>query len=43
LYFFNVGRAASPIPTLSEWGMIAVAVVLGIIGFIVFRRRKVTA
>jgi len=31
------------IPTLSEWGLIAVAGVLGIVGFIVIRRRKVTA
>ncbi|TFG74792.1 MAG: IPTL-CTERM sorting domain-containing protein [Thermodesulfobacteriales bacterium] len=33
----------SPIPTLSEWGLIAMAGVLGIIGFMVMRRRKVTA
>ena len=32
-----------PIPTLSEWGLIAMAGVLGIVGFIVMRRRKVTA
>jgi len=32
-----------PIPTLSEWGLIAMAGVLGIIGFMVMRRRKVTA
>jgi len=32
-----------PIPTLSEWGLIAVAVVLGLVGFMVIRRRKVTA
>jgi len=31
------------IPTMSEWGLIALAMVIGIIGFIVFRRRKVTA
>ncbi len=31
------------IPTLSEWGLIAMAGVLGIIGFMVIRRRKVTA
>jgi len=34
---------ASPIPTLSEWGLIAVAGVLGILGFMVIRRRKVSA
>jgi len=32
-----------PIPTLSEWGLIAMAGVLGIIGFMVIRRKKVTA
>lgn len=31
------------IPTLSEWGLIAMAGILGIVGFIVMRRRKVTA
>jgi IPTL-CTERM motif len=30
----------TPIPTLSEWGLIAMAGVLGIIGFMVIRRRK---
>lgn len=32
-----------PIPTLSEWGMIAMAGVLGIFGLILARRRKVVA
>ena len=32
-----------PIPALSEWGLIAMAGILGIIGFIVIRRRKVSA
>ena len=32
-----------PIPTLSEWGLIAMAGILGIVGFMVIRRRKVTA
>ena len=32
-----------PIPTLSEWGLIAMASILGIVGFMVMRRRKVTA
>ena len=32
-----------PIPTLSEWGLIAMAGVLGIVGFIAIQRRKVTA
>ena len=31
------------VPTLSEWGLIAMAGILGIIGFMVMRRRKVTA
>jgi len=31
------------IPTLSEWGLIVMAGVLGIVGFMVMRRRKVTA
>lgn len=31
------------IPTLGEWGLIALAVLLGIVGFMVIRRRKVTA
>jgi len=32
-----------PIPTLSQWGLIAMAGVLGIVGFMVIRRRKVRA
>lgn len=32
-----------PIPTLSEWGLIAMAGVLGIISLLAIRRRKVTA
>ena len=31
------------IPTLSEWGLIAMAGILGIVGFMVIRRRKATA
>jgi cysteine-rich repeat protein len=31
------------IPTLSQWGLITMAGVLGIVGFMVIRRRKVTA
>ena len=30
------------VPTLSEWGLIAMASILGIVGFMVIRRRKVT-
>ena len=40
--FFNV-REAAEVPTLSEWGLIAMAGILGIVGFMVLRRRKVTA
>ncbi|MCH7519564.1 MAG: IPTL-CTERM sorting domain-containing protein [Candidatus Dadabacteria bacterium] len=42
-----VGVAITPIltsiPTLSEWGLIAMAAILGIVGFVVMRRRKATA
>jgi len=31
----------SSVPTLSEWGLIAMAGILGIVGFMVIRRRKV--
>ncbi|MCH7950904.1 MAG: IPTL-CTERM sorting domain-containing protein [Candidatus Dadabacteria bacterium] len=31
------------IPTLNQWGLIALAGILGIIGFMVIRRRKVAA
>jgi len=34
---------SAPIPTISEWGMIAMAGILGVIGFMVIRRRKITA
>ena len=38
------GLNVNPIPTLSEWGMIAAAGVLGMIGlYFVVRRRKATA
>ena len=40
--FTNV-RLSDPIPTLSEWGLIAMAGILGIVGFMVMRRRKATA
>ena len=42
----NTGRCiAEPrdVPTLSEWGLIAMAGVLGLIGFMVIRRRKATS
>ena len=31
------------VPTISEWGLIAMAGILGVIGFMVVRRRKVAA
>jgi len=34
---------ARPIPTLGEWGLIAMASILGIVGFMVMRRREVRA
>ena len=33
----------SEVPTLSEWGLIAMAGVLGVVGFMVVRRKRVTA
>jgi len=33
----------TPIPTLSEWGLVAMVGVLGLVGFMVIRRRKVSA
>jgi len=32
-----------PVPTLTEWGLIAMAGVLGLVGFMVIRRRKASA
>jgi len=40
----TLGPVASSIPTLSGWGLLSLAVVLGILGigaFLVMRRRKV--
>lgn len=37
------GTIASTIPTLSEWGLIAMAGILGLAGLLVVRRRKATA
>ena len=36
-------RPARNVPTLSEWGLITMAGILGIVGFMVMRRRKVAA
>jgi len=43
LAFDCVAPPSSPIPTLSQWGLIAMAVILGIVAFMVIRRRKVRA
>jgi len=41
---FSLGDTrVSNVPTLSEWGLIAMAGILGIVGFMVIRRRKVAA
>ncbi len=32
--------APTPIPTLSQWGLLAMAGILGIVGFMVIRRRR---
>ena len=32
-----------PIPTLSEWGLIAMAGVMGVVGYLVLRKRKLAA
>ena len=39
---FSPSRVTN-VPTLSEWGLIALATILGIVGFMVIRRRKVAA
>jgi len=38
-----VPDVVSEVPTLSEWGLIAMAGILGIVGFMVMRRSKATA
>jgi len=40
---YTNNRIPADIPTLSEWGLITMAGVLGIVGFMVIRRRKATA
>ncbi len=39
----NAVMLPTNVPTLSEWGLITMAGILGIVGLIVIRRRKVTA
>lgn len=48
IFCCDIGEAPPPpaveqIPTLSEWGMMATAAVLAVIGFIAIRRRKAAA
>jgi len=38
-----INRPIRNIPTLSEWGLIAMAGILGLVGFMVLRRRKAVA
>jgi len=40
--YYELG-ASLPIPTLSEWGLIAMAGVLGLVGFVAIQRRKAAA
>jgi len=39
----SIPTVVTPIPTLSEWSLITMAGILGIIGYLVIRRRKVAA
>jgi len=40
---FDCGVGPRQISTLSEWGLIAMAGILGLVGFIVIRRRRAVA
>ncbi len=40
---FDCGVPPPTVPTLSEWGLIAMAGILGIVGFMVIRRRRASA
>lgn len=39
----DVTNASEMVPTLSEWGLIAMAAILGMVGFMVLRRRQFSA
>jgi len=39
----DLPEGACVTPEVSEWGLVAMAGILGIVGFMVIRRRKVTA
>ncbi len=43
VYYMDEPTPSTAIPTISEWGLIAMAGILGIVGFMVLRRKKVTA
>ncbi len=45
LYELSFGQCDKPenVPTLSEWGLIAMAGIIGLVGLMVMRRRKVAA
>jgi IPTL-CTERM motif len=37
------GPEPTVVPTISEWGLIAMAGILGVVGFMVLRRKRITA
>ena len=43
VYMSSQSLPTTQVPTLSEWGLIALAGILGIVGFMVIRRRRATA
>jgi hypothetical protein len=43
LYDLSFGQCSTSVPTLSEWSLIVMAGMLGIVGFMVMRRREITA
>ena len=43
VYMAEAPPIVTEVPTLSEWGLISMAAILGIVGFMVIRRRQVTA
>jgi hypothetical protein len=40
---FDCVAPPTNVPTLSEWGLVAMAGILGIVGFMIIRRKKATA
>ena len=43
IVYMPTPTVVTPIPTISEWGLIAMVAVLGLVGFMVIRRRKAGA